>query len=344
MKRALFALLVLLASLSAFAADVRVMKLDSKALAGNLTGDPATQSFAVYLPPGYESSTARYPVVFLLHGIADSYEVWTDAWKIPQLLDRLIVAKTIEPMIVVMPNAGNRFLGSYYINSPVTGRWSDYIADELVKLIDGTYRTIAKPESRGVVGHSMGGYGAIRFGMERPDVFRSVYAMSPCCLDTVEDIGWGNYQSWMTFLGFKSYEDADAALQKGDFYPVAILSLLAAHVPNVSAPLHVDMPIRREGRELLPNEAAFTRLRDALPMHAAASHRENLRKLRALHIDYGYSDQFAHIPVATPAFSRVLAELRVPHVLDAYDGDHREHVVERLEKIVFPMFSKVLER
>jgi S-formylglutathione hydrolase FrmB len=344
MKRALLFLLVLFTSLSAFAADVRVMKLDSKALAGNLTGDPATQSLAVYLPPGYESSTARYPVVYLLHGIADNYEVWTGTWKIPQMLDRLIAAKKIEPMIVVMPNAGNRFLGSYYVNSPVTGRWSDFIADEMVKLVDGTYRTIAKPESRGVAGHSMGGYGAIRFGMERPDVFRSVYAMSPCCLDTVEDIGWGNYQSWMTFLGFKSYEDADAALQKGDFYPVAILALLLAHVPNVSAPLHADIPIRREGRELLPDDAALTRLRDALPMRTAASHRDNLRKLRAFHIDYGYSDQFAHIPVSTPAFSRVLAELRVPHVLDAYDGDHREHVVERLEKIVFPMFSAVLER
>lgn len=256
----------------------------------------------------------------------------------------MIAAKKIEPLIVVMPNGRNRFLGSYYVNSPVTGRWSDFIADEIVKRVDGTYRTIAKPESRGVAGHSMGGYGAIRFGMERPDVFRAVYAMSPCCLDAVEDIGWGNIASWKTFLTFKSYDDADAALQKGDFYPVAILSLLSAHVPNASAPLHVDMPIRQEGPELLPNEAAFARLRDALPVHAAPQHCDNLRKLRALYIDYGYSDQFAHIPVATREFSHVLTDLRVPHVLAAYDGEHRQQVVERLEKIVFPMFSATLQR
>ena len=202
MRRLLFAAALLLA-VHVNAADVRVMKIDSQALAGNQTGDPAEQQFAVYVPPGYETSKARYPVVYLLHGIADSYEVWTDAWKIPEQLDRLIAAKKVEPMIVVMPNARNRFLGSYYINSSVTGRWSDYIADDLVKLVDSAFRTIAKPESRGVAGHSMGGYGAIRFGMERPDVFRAVYAISPCCLDTVEDIGWGNIASWNTFLTFK---------------------------------------------------------------------------------------------------------------------------------------------
>jgi pimeloyl-ACP methyl ester carboxylesterase len=344
MKRALLLLFVLFVSLHAFAADVRVMKIDSAALAGNLTGDPTTQTFAVYLPPGYDQSTARYPVVFLLHGIADTFESWTGDWNIPGMLDRMIAAKKIEPLIVVMPNARNRFLGSFYVNSPVTGRWSDFIADELVKLVDATFRTIAKPESRGVIGHSMGGYGAIRFGMERPDVFRAVYAMSPCCLDTVEDIGWGNFGSWKTFLTFKSYDDADAALQKGEFYPVAILALLTAHVPHVGAPLNVDVPVRFERNETLPNDAAFNRLRDALPVHAVPKYRDNLRKLRVFAIDYGYDDQFAHIPVATPAFSRVLTEYRIPHSLAAYDGDHRQHIVERLERIVFPMFSAVLQR
>jgi len=344
MKRALLVLVALLLPLHAHAADVRVMKIDSRALAGNLAGDPATQTFAVYLPPGYDSSTARYPVVYLLHGIADTNDTWIKDWKIPELLDRLITSKKIEPLIVVMPNARNRFLGSFYVNSPVTGRWSDFIADEIVKLVDGTYRTIAKPESRGVAGHSMGGYGAIRFGMERPDVFRAVYALSPCCLDTVEDIGWGNFTSWMTFLTFKSYADAEAELQKGNFYPMAIVGLLSSHLPNVDAPMHVDVPIRREGPELLPNNEAYNKLRDQLPVHSAPRYQDNLRKLRALYMDFGYSDQFAHIPVATPAFSRVLSELRVPHVLEAYDGDHRQHVVERLERIVFPMFSSVLSR
>lgn len=337
------AAVVLLAS-GAFAADVRILKIESAALQGNLAGDPAVQSFAVYVPPGYDASSARYPVVYLLHGIADSYETWTGAWKIPEMLDRMIAAKAIAPMIVVMPNAGNRFLGSYYVNSPVTGRWADMIANEMVATVDAQFRTIAKAESRGVVGHSMGGYGAIRFGMERPDVFRAVYAISPCCLDAVEDIGWGNQAMWRTFLTFKSYADAEAALQKGDFYPMAALGLLSAHIPNASAPLRVDVPVRAARGELLPSEPAYTRLRDQLPLRNVARYRDNLRSLRALYIDYGFSDQFAHIPIATPAFSRELIAQGVPHVLDAYDGDHRQRVVERMEKIMFPMFSAVLER
>ncbi|HEX2120514.1 MAG TPA: alpha/beta hydrolase-fold protein [Thermoanaerobaculia bacterium] len=345
MKRLLtiFAAVLLLAP-GAFAADVRILKIDSAALRGNLAGDPAVQSFAVYVPPGYDSSTARYPVVYLLHGIADSYETWTGGWKIPDMLDRLIAAKAIAPMIVVMPNAGNRFMGSYYVNSPVTGRWADMIANEMVAMVDAQFRTLAKPESRGVVGHSMGGYGAIRFGMERPDVFRAVYALSPCCLDAVEDIGWANQAMWRTFLNFKSYADAEAALQKGDFYPMAALGLLSAHLPNPDAPLRVDVPIRAARGELVPNEPAYTKLRDQLPMRNVGRYRENLRQLRMLSIDYGFADKFAHIPVATPAFSRELIAHGVPHVLDAYEGDHRQRVVRRMETIVFPTFSAVLAK
>ncbi|HYC61804.1 MAG TPA: alpha/beta hydrolase-fold protein [Thermoanaerobaculia bacterium] len=341
-RLALIVLTVLL-PLSVFA-DVRVLTLESSALAGNQFGDPTTQTFAVYVPPGYEASTARYPVVYLLHGIGDSFEVWTKAWKIPEMLDRLIAEKKIAPMIVVMPNSRSRFLGTYYEDSPVSGGWGSLVAVEIVGLVDRQFRTIATRESRGVTGHSMGGYGAIRFGMERPELFSAVYAMSPCCLDTVEDISWGNQQAWRTFLGFKTREDADAALQKGDFYPPAILSLLSAVSPDPKAPLGVEVPVRLDHGELTPIEPAFTNFRNQLPVRQVAQYRDNLRRLRALHIDYGFSDQFAHIPVASAALSRELIDHGVPHVLAVYDGDHRQRVVERMEKIVFPMFSEVLAK
>lgn len=342
MKR--FALVLLFVATALHAQNVRILTIHAASLENNAFGDPADQKLAVYLPPGYDVGDKRYPVVFLLHGIADSYDTWTDDFKVPQLLDRLIAAKTIEPMIVVMPNARNRFLGSYYLNSPITGRWEDYVADELVALVDRTFRTIAKPGARGVAGHSMGGFGAINFGMKRPDVFSAVYALSPCCLDAVEDIGYGNGDAWRGFLAFHSYADADAALEKGHFYPVALLALLSAFSPNAAAPLHVDVPIQEKRRELIPLEPQYTAFRDRFPIREVPRYRDNLRKLRALHIDYGFGDQFAHIPVATPAFSRVLTENGVPHSLDVYDGDHRQRVLYRLETVVFPMFSAVLDK
>jgi S-formylglutathione hydrolase len=341
------ALLLLLAvTLPVFAQNsvVRAVTLKSKALEGNLLGDPAEQRFAVYTPPGYESDNMRYPVIYLLHGIGDSYETWLKDFKVDDMLDRLIASKRIPPVIVVMPNAGNRFLGSYYLNSPVTGRWADYIANEIVATVDEKFLTIPNANSRAVIGHSMGGFGAIEFGMTRPDVFSVVYAMSPCCLDVVEDVGAGNVSAWTTAMRFKTYDDTDAALKNGDFYPVALTALLAATSPDPGAPLNVAFPLKRERGELLRVHPAYEKWLARFPVHAVASQRDNLLKLRLLALDFGYDDQFAHIPPSTLAFSRALFEQRIPHRLDTYDGDHRQKVAERMEKIVFPVVAGALDR
>ena len=85
-------------------------------------------------------------------------------------------------MIVVLPDAFTKWSGSMYSNSVTTGDWESYVAHDLVAYVDSHYRTIAKRDSRGLSGHSMGGYGTWRIGMKRPDVFGALYAMSSCCL------------------------------------------------------------------------------------------------------------------------------------------------------------------
>jgi len=87
-------------------------------------------------------------------------------------------------MIIVMPNAYTALEGSFYGKSVTTGDWEDFVVSELVEYIDSHYRTIANRTSRGLAGHSMGGYGTVRLGMRRPDVFSSFYALSACCLDS----------------------------------------------------------------------------------------------------------------------------------------------------------------
>lgn len=337
MKRLAAALFLAAVALHLDAA-VREITIHAKSLEGNLLGEPADQKVAVYLPPSYEKSAKRYPVVYLLHGIADTYEVWTKNWKIPALLDELMKSGKVREMIVVMPNGRTRVLGSFYANSPVAGRWEDYISTELVSSIDRTFRTIAKPESRGITGHSMGGFGTIRLSMHHSDVYRAAYAMSPCCLDFAEDIGWGN-PAWSRVLDFKSLDDADKALQQGEFYPMAIIGFAQVITPDPAKPLLADLPIKRSHGELLPQDPTYTTWQDFFPVAEAAKSRESLRKLKAFAFDFGTSDQFAHIPVATRRFANRLAELRIPFTLSVYDGDHREHVVERLRTIVFPFFD-----
>src|SRR5688572_29714815 len=164
---------------------VEILTVHSTGLEGNAFGDSADQQVAVYLPPGYDKSSRRYPVLYLLHGIGDDYRAWTEFFDAPATLDRLIASGSMPPVIAVMPSSRSRVLGTYYVNSPVGGHWEDYVANDVVAQVDKTYRTLAKRESRALAGHSMGGFGAISVGMHRADVFSVVYAISPCCLEMV---------------------------------------------------------------------------------------------------------------------------------------------------------------
>ena len=163
------------------------VKVSAPALKGNMLGDPAAQSVAVYLPPSYDTSPARrFPTIYLLHGFTGNNKAWTtngyQGMSLQPLMDEMIKSGKIREMIVVAPNGWNAYRGAFYTNSSVTGNWEDYIYRDLVQSIDANYRTIAKPESRGIAGHSMGGYGAVTLAMKHPDVFSAVYALSPCCL------------------------------------------------------------------------------------------------------------------------------------------------------------------
>lgn len=341
-RLAVAALLLFIATAATAQGTIRYLKLHAAALEGNLLGEPANQEVAVYLPPQYEQSpTARYPVLYLLHGIGGGFTDWTKHWDLRGAMDSLI-ASGAPPFLVVMPNGANSLGGGFYVDSPVGGGWETFLVRELVPRIDAELRTIAAPASRGVAGHSMGGFGALRLAMRFPDVFGSVYAMSPCCLDLTDDIGHGN-QDWRKALRFQSPEDLGKAVQAGDFYPVAMIAMAAAITPNrEKPPFFVDLPVREVRGELMPDDEVYERWRAALPLSQVAAYRANLLRLRGIAIDYGTSDQFAHIITSTPDLSRELARLRIPHRLDVYAGDHRQQIPQRLRTHVLPFFATAL--
>src|SRR5438477_2231739 len=167
--------------------SVQRITVHGKGLEGNLEGDSPDRDVAVYLPPSYDTERARrYPVVYLLHGFTDDVDHWSGVKphfiNIPQVVDKSLASGAAREMIVVMPNAFTRYQGSMYSNSVTTGDWEDFVANELVAYVDGHYRTIAEASGRGLGGHSMGGYGTVRIGMKHPEVFSSLYALSPCCM------------------------------------------------------------------------------------------------------------------------------------------------------------------
>src|SRR5919201_2757083 len=164
------------------AVTVEHVKVHGASLEGNLEGDAVDRDVFVFLPPSYaKQKSRRYPVVYALHGYSIGAEQWSKEIHVPQTIEGAF-AQGARELIVVLPDSKTRHNGSMYSSSVTTGDFEQFIAHDVVAYIDSHYRTIPNRESRGLVGHSMGGYGAARIGMKHADVFGSLYIMSPCCL------------------------------------------------------------------------------------------------------------------------------------------------------------------
>ena len=307
-------------------------------LEGNLGGDTPDRPVTVYLPPSYASSPERrYPVVYILHGFTDSDLQWM-GWQehfvnVPAAMERTLESGTAEEMILVMPNAFTAFEGSFYGSSVHTGDWERYVAEELVAHIDGNYRTLADRDSRGLTGHSMGGYGTVRIGMKRPDVFSSIYAMSPCCLPPSMG-GGGGPGGAERLLELESVEQ----VRDADFFIKAAFATAAAWSPNPNAPpLYIDLPV---GDEQQLQSVRARHVANA-PIATVHQHIPRLRTLTAIALDSGAQDQ--GIAQATRDLSAILNEYGIEHFSEIYDpGDHINRVDERVEMHVLPFFTRHL--
>ena len=150
-----------------------------KSLEGNLEGDTPDRDVFVYLPPSYtKNRSQRYPVRALLHGYLAYAETYVNAMWASDGADKDVAAGTSKEMIIVFPDSHTIYNGSMYSNSPTTGDWEAFITEDLIQYIDGHDRTIASRESRGLAGHSMGGYGTLRIGMKHPELYAAIYPMS----------------------------------------------------------------------------------------------------------------------------------------------------------------------
>src|SRR5579863_6884324 len=261
---------------------VERIKIHGAALEGNLEGDDVDRDVIVFLPPGYSNEkNRRYPVVYALHGYSIGAEQWTREIVVPQTIEGAF-AQGAQNMIVVLPDSKTIHNGSMYSSSPTTGDFEQYVARDVVAYIDSHYRTIPKRTSRGLVGHSMGGYGASRIGMKHSDVFGSLYIMSPCCM-TARGARPVNPETEKTLESVKT--PADSA--KLPFGLRAQLASAAAWSPNPkNPPLYLDLPSKdgKVQQDVLAKWAANS------PLAFADQYVGNLRQYRAIAIDVGDQD------------------------------------------------------
>ena len=331
-------LLFILLSAGALAAQdgarhgtVERIAVHGKTLEGNLEGDSADRDVAVYLPPSYQSERSRrYPVLYLLHGFTDDVDHW---WgikphfvNVPAVMDKAL-ATGVKEMIVVMPNAFTRYQGSMYSNSATTGNWEDYVSQELVAYVDAHYRTVANRGGRGIAGHSMGGYGAIRIGMKHPEVYSSLYLLSPCCM-AVGPVG-PNPRA-------EAIHDPGEVAQ-ADFGTKAAFASAAAWSPNPkNSPLFLDLPYKNG--EVQPQIVA--KWQANAPLAMVDQYIANLRRYQAIGMDVGTRDGLIG---GVQALDRILNDYGIAHVYETYDGDHVSGVAGRLELKVLPFFAAHLQ-
>lgn len=339
----------LAASAQAARGELRELAVHSPALERNTIGISADRAVSVYLPPSYRTGSRRYPVIYLLHGIMDSHRTWTRPWGPPhpphpgfstiaELMDAGIAKGTLAEMIVVMPDADKT---CHYTDSPVKGGWGTFVAHDLVAFVDRTFRTVPASHARGIMGHSMGGHGALKLVMRHPGVFDAVYAMNPSLL------GWGGDVSEDNPIlaavdGIESLADVTSA----DFYVQAVVGVGQCFAPDDAAPLKTRATFTTRadgGRSAGPARDLWTR---QMPLYMAPGNAESLRRLRGLRFDSAFEDEFSHIPITTRAFSRVLDSLGVTHTFEMYNGDHRNRLwgpEGRLLTHALPFFSRLLQ-
>jgi S-formylglutathione hydrolase len=329
-----FLLAACLSAQPAPSGTVQRIQVHGKGLEGNLEGDSPDRDVAVYLPPSYNaSSSQRYPVLYLLHGFTDDVDHWWGVKQhfvnVPAVADKALAGGAVREMIVVMPNAYTRYQGSMYSNSAATGDWEDYVASELVAYIDSHYRTIPQAASRGLSGHSMGGYGAMRIGMKHPEVFSSVYLLSPCCMAANTPGGRGMTQA----EAVHSFED----IAKADFGTKAALASAAAWSPNPNnPPLFIDLPSKNG--EIQP--AIVAKWAANAPLAMVDQYITNLKRLHAFAFDAGAQD--AAIAGTIKVLDEILNNYGVRHTFEIYEGTHTSRVAERIETKTLPFFSQSL--
>lgn len=310
---------------------VEHIKIHGISLEGNLEGEAVDRDALVFLPPGYRKDTRRrYPVLYALHGYSIGAEQWSHEIHVPQTIEGAF-AQGAKEMIVVLPDSKTMYNGSMYSSSVTTGDFERYVAHDVVAYMDAHYRTIPERRSRGLVGHSMGGYGATRIGMKHADVFGSLYIMSPCCLSP-RPAAEPNAEMDKAIQALKAPADS-ASLP---FIARAQLAVAAAWSPDPkNPPLYLDLPLK----DGVVQPDVLAKWTANAPLAFVDQYIGNLRRYHGIALDVGDQDG---LRTDTGKLHDILDANGIPNSFEIYQGTHTSAVADRFQNHVLPFFSRNL--
>jgi enterochelin esterase-like enzyme len=308
----------------------------SRGLEANVVGDSPIRRVLVYLPPSYHREpTRRYPVLYMLHGATSTPEEWLNGvyqgLNLQLTLDSLIAVRAVPEFIVVMPDANNALEAGFYANSPATGNWQDFVVQDLVRHVDGRYRSDATRAHRALFGHSMGGFGALAIGFEHPNVFGLMYASSPCCMGFLGRLGQ-SAPGWPVLSAVTSWKTAPDRVR-------TIVGMAAALDGSKSDPrLFRELPFRTQNGTVVPNQSVQSRWLARMPPDLASAMVRRGDRAPAIHLEAG--SQEADILAGIRLLRDRLDSLRVPYSDTVFVGGHIDRVRDRFTQHMLPMVGR----
>jgi hypothetical protein len=312
---------------------VERLVVESELLAGNPLGDPARRPLYVYLPPGVQrgEGTRGLPSVYLIQGYFGQLDMWLgrnpyEATMVERL-DAMFAAGECPDAVIVFVDCWTKLGGSQFLNSTSTGRYLDYVCDEVVPFIDGAYPTTGEGRNRGIAGKSSGGYGAMVVPMLRPDVFAAFASHAgdalfeacylpefPRVARALRDHFDGSYDVF-----FERLETADP-FDFGQYAgPLSVYGMACAYTPDPDHPGKGLLPMEIETGRIV--EDVWARWLELDPVRMAPRYADALKSMRRIYLDAGRGDEW-FLDLGAQAFARELDDLGVQYTLDLFDGTH----------------------
>jgi S-formylglutathione hydrolase FrmB len=313
-----------------FAGRFEQLEIDSAVLRDNRLGDPSTRPIWIYTPPGYDDERdRRYPVVYVIQGFTGQVDMWwnRDAFRTsyPEAIDEAFASGDAPRTIVAFVDCWTSLGGSQYLNSPATGRYMDYLCDEVVSFVDQRYRTIERREGRALQGKSSGGYGAMVVPMLRPDVFSALAShagdalFESCYVKGFADVAralrqeyGGSYEAF-----WKDFRSRVAFTKASDGELLETYGYAAAYSADPDGT--VRLPFDTETGRLIDD--VWARWLEKDPVRMVPGHADALRSMRAIWLDAGTRDEW-YLDNGAVAVSKELRAIGVEHTLELFDAGH----------------------